>query len=90
MIILTLTLSQESNIFQSRDSNYATMLNSLAGSPSNRSVLCATAHHAPLIARIFYTLADPRAIPAALLLPIELLRGGDLMTRTSSLRRRHA
>ena len=89
-MILTLGLSQKSNIFQSRDCYYTTMLTTLAGSTSNRSVLCATTHHAPLSTRIVDPLADSRAISAALLLPIELLRGGDLMTRSSSLRRRHA
>ena len=87
MTILTLTLSEEPCVFQGRHCDYAAVLPALAGSPSNRSVLCTTAHHTPLSARIFYTLAYPRAIPAALLLPIELLRGGYLMTRTPPLSR---
>lgn len=84
-----MTLIKEPCVFQGRDCDYATMLTALACSPSNRSVLCTTAHHTPLIARIFYPLAYPRAVSAALLLPIELLRGGNLMTRTPPLRRRH-
>ena len=84
-----MTLSEEPCIFQGRHCDYAAVLPSLAGCPSNRSVLCATAHHTPLSARIFYPLSYPRPIPAALLLPIELLRSGNLMTRTPPLSRWH-